>query len=797
MTDEDKTREDLLNELKELRQRFSDLEAAQAQRAPRQALKQSEEKFRLLYEEAPLGYQALDESGRLLEVNKAWLDLLGYSREEVIGRSFGDFLAPGSRDHFKDHFPRCRAAGGSHGMEVDLVRKDGTIISAIFDGEAVRDEKGQFRQLHCLMQNITEKKRAEEALRASEEKYRLLVDNAPVGILSVDTEGRILEVNKKVLEIMGSPSADATKAINILSFAPLVEAGISDVFLYCMTHGRVEGAEIPYKSNCGRASYLRMLLTPFVDQGGRIKGCQALVEDITERKEIEEALRENQRVLERIFAAVPVGINLARNREIQWANESWVRMFGFQDEHQYIGQSARILYPSDEEYRRAGEALYENLETGAVREIDTRFRRRDGSIFDGIIRITALDPVDVTKGVIATITDVSRRKRAEDALRQSEEKYRAIFNNAAVGIDLLDRHGRFMEVNDTLLDFLGYTSEELRKLTIFAVTHPADLEKSKKVYDALVSGDSQSYRLEKRYLRKDGAVVWSDTSLSAIRGQDGEYQAGVGVIVDISDRKKSEEAGVRLATAIEQAAEAILIADSDGTITYVNPAFQRITGYSREESIGANPRFLRSGKHDTGFYRAMWETISSGTVWRGHFVNRKKDGTLFEEEATISPIKDESGRIVNYVAVKRDVTREVSLQKQLLQAQKMEAIGTLAGGIAHDFNNLLQVTLGYSELLLGEKGERDSEYGDLRKIFQAAKGGAELVQRLLTFSRKVEPKPIPMNLNRQIVQVEKLLRRTIPKMVDIRLHLSADVAKVSADPTQMEQVLMNLAVNAR
>ena len=145
----------------------------------------------------------------------------------------------------------------------------------------------------------------------------------------------------------------------------------------------------------------------------------------------------------------------------------------------------------------------------------------------------------------------------------------------------------------------------------------------------------------------------------------------------------------------------------------------------------------------------------------------------------------------------RDVTQEVQLQEQLIQAQKMEAVGTLSGGIAHDFNNLLQVTLGYSELLLAEKREDDPEYADLSKILQSARSGAELVQRLLTFSRKVEPKPIPLNLNRRILQVEKLLGRTIPKMIDIQLDLSDDLADINADPTQMEQVLMNLAVNAR
>ena len=157
----------------------------------------------------------------------------------------------------------------------------------------------------------------------------------------------------------------------------------------------------------------------------------------------------------------------------------------------------------------------------------------------------------------------------------------------------------------------------------------------------------------------------------------------------------------------------------------------------------------------------------------------------------------EGDRVLGFQTVARDITEQTNLQKQLLQAQKMEAIGTLSGGIAHDFNNLLTVVMGFSELLLAEKEQKHPEYADLQKIFHAAKNGADLVQRLLMFSRKSEPKPVPMNLNKQIVQVEKLLRRTIPKMIDIQLELSADLPKINADPSQMEQVLMNLAVNAR
>ena len=158
---------------------------------------------------------------------------------------------------------------------------------------------------------------------------------------------------------------------------------------------------------------------------------------------------------------------------------------------------------------------------------------------------------------------------------------------------------------------------------------------------------------------------------------------------DITERKRAEESHARLATAVEQAAETIVITDTNGTILYANPAFEKSSGYTRAEALGQNPRVLKSGKQDAEFYRRMWEVLDAREVWSGHFFNRRKDGAFYEEEATISPVRDAAGKIVNYVAVKRDVTREKQLEAQIRQAQKMEAIGQLAGGVAHDFNNIL------------------------------------------------------------------------------------------------------------
>ena len=702
-----------------------------------EALRRSEERYRFLAEHANDVLWTTDLNLRTTFVSPSIERVLGFTPKERMQQDIGEKLTAESLHAAREKLAEALrgeteqgiAQDGSAVLELDFRHKDGSIVCLESMVSFIRDQKGTPIGIHGMSRDVTNRKQAEDALRASEAKYRLLIENAPVGILSIDRDGRIVDVNSKLLKILGSPSKDETKAINMLEFGPLKEAGITEVVLRCMTRASVQMSELPYTSKWGKTSYLRMILTPVFGESGDCNGCQAIVEDVTDRKTAEDALRESRRMLESILAAAPVGIALHRERQVQWANEAWAKMFGFTGEQECVGQKTRVIYRSDAAYERAREALYEGLAGGGVSEVDVQLRRKDGSSFDAIIRTRALDPSDLGKGVIGAIADVSERRRAEEALRESEEKYRATFNNAAVGIYLVDGHGRFVEVNETLASFLGYDEDTLRKLTLRDITHPEDLERSNERFGALVRGEIDRYRLEKRYVRKDGEVVWADLSVSAIRDEAGEISSMVGVIVDVTRRRRSDQIRRRLATAVEQSSETIEITDTDGTIVYVNPAFVQTTGYSRREAIGQNPRILKSGHHDQQFYKSLWECITAGRVWRGNLVNRKKDGSLFEEEVTISPIRDRAGKIVNYVAVKRDVSKEMSLQRQLLQAQKMEAIGTLAGGIAHDFNNLLQVTLGYSELLLEERKEGDPEHADLMKIFQAARSGADLVQR--------------------------------------------------------------------
>ena len=262
-------------------------------------------------------------------------------------------------------------------------------------------------------------------------------------------------------------------------------------------------------------------------------------------------------------------------------------------------------------------------------------------------------------------------------------------------------------------------------------------------------------------------------------------------------RKRDEETRLILNSAIEQAAEAVVVADVSGIQKYGNPAFETITGYSREETMNRSVRFLDPEVVDPSILDDIWKTISAGFTWNGNFQLSRKDGAIRDQQLSIAPVRDDRGQVKNFVAVLRDVSDEVRLQNQLLQSQKMEIVGTLAGGLAHDFNNVLQVILGYSEIVAGDPRIPTELRADIEIIHHAALSGADLTKRLLLFTRKTQTRLQPLKINDQIQQMKKLLGRTIPKNISINISCCDDLMAVLADSTQIEQVIMNIALNAR
>ncbi len=269
------------------------------------------------------------------------------------------------------------------------------------------------------------------------------------------------------------------------------------------------------------------------------------------------------------------------------------------------------------------------------------------------------------------------------------------------------------------------------------------------------------------------------------------------------DVRRRMEAPLHILThALDYTTDSIMITDRAGIILYVNPAFERLTGYTKAEALGHTPRLLKSGKHDQAFYQRLWETILSGTVFHAEFINKKKDDTLYYQEETITPVRASDGTVTHFVSVGRDITARKHAEEekaqflaQLRQAQKMEAIGTLAGGIAHDFNNILAAILGYTELAMDDLPPDSRTWRNLQEVLTAGHRAKDLVRQILTFSRQHEPERKPLPLHLLVREVLNLLRAVIPSTITLQAQVETE-GIVCADPTQIHQVLLNLCANA-
>ncbi len=423
-----------------------------------------------------------------------------------------------------------------------------------------------------------------------------------------------------------------------------------------------------------------------------------------------------------------------------------------------------------------------------------RHRRKNGEILQVEVRSHAL-PFAGRSARMVVVSDLTERLRAERIQRETESSYSSLFESVSDAIYIQDATGRFLAVNDGAVKMYGYPRERFVADTPEFLAAPGknDLGAVSRAIARTLAGEPQ--RFEFWGLRSNGEVFPKEVRLfpGTFRGQN----VVIALAQDITERKRAEAELRLLREAIEQAGEAIVVTDREGNIHYANPAFETVTGYSREEAIGKSTRLLNSGQQSPEFYRDLWNTISSGRTWHGSLINRRKDGVLYSEEESISPVLDDEGRIANYVAVKRDVSARLQLEEQLVQAQKMESVGRLAGGVAHDFNNMLSIVLGYADRAKARIDAGNPAQEDLNQILLAAERSSDLVRQLLAFARRQPIEPLVLDLNELLGRTGKMLRGLLTEEIELVLDLGADLWSVRADPGQIDQILANLIVNAR
>ncbi|MCI0681977.1 MAG: PAS domain S-box protein [Gemmataceae bacterium] len=389
---------------------------------------------------------------------------------------------------------------------------------------------------------------------------------------------------------------------------------------------------------------------------------------------------------------------------------------------------------------------------------------------------------------------------AEEALRQYEELFRAAFDDTNVAMVLTDLDHRFVRANEAFAQMFGYSMSEVLTLTMADVTHPDDLAESYARREKLLSGAARSFQMEKRHLHKSGRVLWALTNVSLVRDRNGAPRLYFGQVQDITERKHAEETlhktTEKLQSLVQASPLAIVALDRHNCVLSWNPAAEQMFGWPEYEVLGKPVPIIPADRADE--FRRMiaeeWQGLTRANV---ELSRQRRDGALVDVSLWTAPVRDPRGQIVAILLLMADVTEHKRLGEQFRQAQKMEAIGRLAGGVAHDFNNLLTVILGCSEICLGKLRAGDPLRELVEQVHKAGERAALLTRQLLAFSRKQVLSPVVLDLSAQALDMEKMLRRLIGEDIELRISADANVWPVKADAGQLEQVVMNLVVNAR
>ncbi|MBU0663302.1 MAG: PAS domain S-box protein, partial [Proteobacteria bacterium] len=742
------------------------------------AQRKSEQRLAFALQASHLGEWDLDlvdhTSYHTLELNR----IFGYEAllPQWTYEMFLEHVLPEDRLEVDRTFKQAVATQSDWNFECRIRRADGELRWVWAAGGHQRDSQGAVRRMAGVVQDITERKQANEYLRVFAE----LIDIAPVSITIHDPDGKYLYVNQTACDLHGYAKEELL-ALNIHDLdIPEDERLIASRMKQILETGTGSFEISHYRKD---RSIVPLHLLVKTTEWDEKKVILSVASDITERKGAEDVLRESEERL-RLIAE-----NIA---EVFWMSDVEIdKMFYISPAYEQIwGRSLQNLYENPRSFIEAIHPVDKmrvlaNLEvqkSGQPFDHEYRIRRPDGTIrwiWDRGFPIH--EPTGEVLRYVGVAQDITVSKEAEGKISE----YQQFLQHS---LDALTHPFYVIDANDYTIKLSNKAShfDEYREGTkCFQLTHnriepcagdehPCTLREIKKTRQPVVV----------EHIHTDQAGMKQSVEIHAypIFDSNSNLSQVIEYCLDTSERKKGEEERRRLVTAIEQSVDSVVITDKDGMIQYVNPSFEKITGYSREEVIGRNPRILQSGRHDALFYQEMWRTLTSGKAWQGHLINRKKDATLFEEEVSITPVLNEAGEIINYVAVKRDVTEQMQLEEQLQQAQKMEAMGTLAGGIAHDFNNILSAILGYSEFVKKALPPGTAAREDIDQVINSGKRATALVQQILDFSRKTEQKLQPLRPHLVLEEVLQMLRSTLPTSIEIQADIDPACGTIMADP---------------
>ncbi len=755
-----------------------------------------------LYEHAPCGFHSLDANGVFLHINDTELGWLGYSRDEVIGRmKWVDLLTPAGCRLFEEQFQRFKTEGAVRDLEYDLVKKDGTILPVLVSATAVRNRDGEFVMSRSIVYDLSARKRSDTLFHA-------ILEAVPDTILICNPQGEIVLMNAQATNLLGYRIHELQgKAIEVVlpedarqKHAIKREQFFIDPQPRTMGRGlqlsarRKDGTEIP----------VEVSLSPIqVDAGLWVV---ATVRDITERRLAEDELRTSEARYRSVVNAMAEGVVVQeKNGAITACNPSAERILGLTEE-QMRGRTSidprwHAIHEDGSGFRGETHPSMVALHTGERQSnICMGIRKPDGTTTWILINAEPVfyPDTNISRAVVTTFTDISDRKRIEEILRTNEERFRVALKSSPTVVFNQDMELRYTWINDPVLawaesGWLGKTDNDiLERDSAQRLTEIKNL--------VLKSGKGTRQEV---LLKVQDRPVHYDLTVEPLRDANGNITGITCAATDISPLKEAQ----RLILEREAEINALFDASPAGLALFgpdlrylrVNEKLAEINGLPAKDHIGktvAEAIPSLAPVIEPALRKVFSEQSSVVNVeMSAPPANRK--GEVRHRLSSYFPIKNLRGETAMAGAVVLDMTEQKRLEEQLLQAQKLEAVGRLAGGIAHDFNNVLGVILGHCDLLKEECSGDDNVVRRTKSIRKAADHAVALTRQLLAFSRRQVMQPQQLELNDLISRLSEMLKRLITENIHLSLDLAPDAGAVYADRVQIEQVVMNLAVNAR
>jgi PAS domain S-box-containing protein len=1007
-----------------------------------EALDRQQTELRALFDLVPAMICFKDTKNNILRANKQYADYFGMTVGDLEGKTMAEVYPEGADAFYQEDLEVIRTRRPKIGTVASIPKPDGTKLWIQTDLVPLFGSDGKVKGVVVMVQDITERKMAEEALDSQQTELRVLFDLMPAMVCFKDTKNNILRANKRFANRFGM-TVDDVEGKSTAEISPRESSDFYAQDLEVIESGQSKmGAITSLQSRDGQESWFQTDLVPLCGLDDKVKGIVVMVQDITERKRRDEHVG-------RLAAIVDNSDDAIISKTLDGIVTSWnpaaERMFGY-TASEITGQPLRLIIPMDRMEEEAG--ILAGFARGEIiRHIETVRIRKDRHRIDVSATISPIrDFEGRVIGASKIVRDITDRKQVEIALKVSESRYRSLFENMTEGYaycrvlyhpdgkvadfiylevnkafdsltglknvvgrkvteiipgiretnpELFEIYGRvastgnvekyetflkalgiwfsvsvyspakdhFIAVFDNTTErkeaeakiafneqryrslveattsmvwdtpasgqfeveqpgwtaFTGQTFEELRGWGWLNVIHPDDRSETQRLWSAAFT-DRSLYEIEHRILGRDGAYHDMTGRAVPILAHDGKIRQWIGVHTDITGRKRSEEALRLLSSAVLQSKESILITDAQldlpgPKIIFANPAFTTMTGFSAEEALGKTPRILQGALTDRAVLQRLRRNLENDEVFAGEAINYRKDGSTYNQEWQIAPIHDSKEKTTHFVAIQRDITERTrlqaryrqlvesnvqgvlfwnrnggvtgandaflrlvrhtredleagrinwmeltppefthldrraleeiaatgvcglyekeyilkdgtrvplllasaafadnpdegvsfvvdlterrSLEARLYQSQKMETVGKLAGGIAHEFNSILTAIIGQSELLLGELPPGSSESKSASEIGKAAIRAANLTRQLLAYGRKQLLEPQTLDLNSVVSDMESTLGHFLGEETDLLIVRGAGLKAVKADAGQLEQVIMNIVLNAR